>query len=273
MPTYALLGATGSTGSAILRSLLLKPPADLILNVFVRSKSKFLISFPDLKTTLGANIDIIEGTPSDPTALRECLKDVDVVMACIGSNESTPGMSLIYDTTIAIIGALEDHQFNHSAYTLPTIIQLRSASLNEVFSARLPWIARTMASFCFYHVYTDLDRACKLLATRPELLNYIFVDPPSIHDPDGTISTGYRLILDDKQEPALSYADLGAAFCEIAERRNEFVGKGVGVSATGLVNLTWGTLMGYMVTGARGRILGSKDGANSPLSLLDWRYI
>ena len=34
----------------------------------------------------------------------------------------------------------------------------------------------------------------------------------------------------------LSYADLGVAFCEIAERRDEFAGMGVGVFRTGEIN-------------------------------------
>ena len=120
-----------------------------------------------------------------------------------------------------------------------------------------------MASFCFYYVYEDLDRACKLFASQsssvadsPGLLSYIFIDPPSIHDPDGTTPTGYKLILNEKQEPVLSYADLGAAFCEVAERREEFAGKAVGVTATGTVNQTWGKLNGYMATGVKGRIWG-----------------
>jgi len=261
MPTYALLGATGSTGSAILRCLLSQPPEHLTLNLFVRSRSKLHKAFPDLESTTAFKTNIIEGIPSDATATQECLKDVDVVMACIGANESTRGMSIIYDTTAAIINALQVHQRTRgSAYKTPTLIQLRSASLNPIFSAALPWIGRNMASFCFYYVYEDLARAGKLLASAvadsPELSRYIFVDPPSIHDADGRTPTGHKLILDGKQEPALSYADLGAAFCEVAERREEFAGKAVGVTATGHVNLTWGTLVGYMGTGAKSRIWG-----------------
>ncbi len=105
MPTYALLGATGSTGSAILRCLLSQPPKHLTLNIFVRSRSKLRKAFPDLESTTAFKANIIEGIPSDTTATQECLKDVNVVMACIGSNYSTPGISLIYDTATAIIDA------------------------------------------------------------------------------------------------------------------------------------------------------------------------
>ncbi|MCJ1318583.1 hypothetical protein MMC15_003913 [Xylographa vitiligo] len=261
MPKYALLGATGATGSAILRCLLSQSPKDLTLNIFIRSRSKLLAAFPDLESTTAFQTNIIEGTPSDSTAMQECLKDVEVVMACIGSNYSTPGISLIYETATAIIAALEVHRKTQgSVYKRPTIIQLRTASLNPVQKAAVPWLAHKFVYFCFYYVYEDLDRACKLFASTaadsPGLLDYIFVDPPSIHDADGTTPTGYKLLLDEKQEPALSYADLGAAFCEVAERRDEFAGKGVAVSATGAVNHTVGTLLGYFATGIKGRIWG-----------------
>ena len=261
MPTYALLGATGSTGSAILRCLLSQPPKNLTLNIFIRSRSKLLKAFPDLESTIAFKTNIIEGIPSDTTATQECLKDVDVVMACIGSNYSTPGMSLIYDTATAIVDALEVHRKTRgSTYKTPTIIQLRTASLNPIFKANVPWLAHKLLFFCLYYAYEDLDRACKLFASSaadsPGLLNYIFIDPPAIHDPDGTTPTGYKLILDEKQDPALSYADLGAAFCEVAERKDEFVGKAVGVTATGTVNQTVGKLVGYIASGAKGRIWG-----------------
>lgn len=261
MPTYALVGGTGSTGSAILRCLLSQPPKDLTLNIFVRSRSKLRQAFPDLESTTAFKTNIIEGIPSDPTAMQECLKDVDVVMACIASNYSTRGMSLIYDSATALIAALAVHRKTRGpAYKTPTIIQLRSAALHPIYKAALPWLARQVFPFCFDYVYADLERVSQLFASTvadsPGLLEYIFIDPPSIHDQDGTTPTGYRLILNEKQEPMLNYADLGAAFCEVAERRREFVGRAVGVTATGAVNQTWGTLVKYMAAGAKGRMWG-----------------
>ena len=261
MPTYALLGATGATGSAILRCLLSQPPKDLTLNIFVRSRSKLLNAFPDLEGTAAFKINIIEGTPNDSAAMQRCLKDVDVVMGCIGTNVSTPGMTLIYDTISAVIDALRIHQKTQaSAYRTATVIQLRSASVNPIFKAEAPWIATRMASFLFHYVYADLERASELLvsikANSPGLLDYIFIDPPALHDADGTTPTGYKLLLKGKQEAALSYPDLGASFCEVARRRDEFSGKGIGPSATGAVTLTLGTTLGFVGAALKGRIWG-----------------
>ena len=264
MPTYALLGATGATGTAILRSLLSNPPKELTLNILVRSKAKLLATFPDLETTKAFKINVIEGTPNDTTYLRQCLQDVDAIFGCIGTNAATPGMTLIYDTLNSVIEALKFHrqaQGTTASYKTPTVIQLRSASLNP--AADLPWFGKQMAWFMFYHIYSDLERASDLLASTttlsPGLLDYIFIDPPSLHDAEGATPTGYKLFTDgkeEKQEGAISYADLGAAFCEVAARRGEFGGSGVFVSATGEVRMTWGTLMGFMAQGLRSRVWG-----------------
>lgn len=88
------------------------------------------------------------------------------------------------------------------------------------------------------------------------MLEYIFVDPPTIHEAIGTKHTGYKLFSTKKQAPSLSYADLGAALCEVAERKAEFGGQGISASATGKVKETWATLLGYLAFDAKNRILG-----------------
>lgn len=262
MPTYALLGATGSTGSAILRCLLSKPPQDLTLNVFVRNKAKLLKAFPYLDSaTTPFKVVVFEGTPSDTAAMQACLKDVDVAFAVIATNVSTRGLSICYDTATSIIAALKVHK-QSPGYKVPTVIQLRSASVNKVLKAAMPWVAQNMAEFCFHYCYEDIRRASTLFidaaADPPGLLHYIFVDPPAIHDPDGTTPTGFELIVDGKgkQKDALSYSDLGAAFCELAERREEFRDKEVGPTATGKVNMTVDKLFPFLIAGAKSRVFG-----------------
>lgn len=263
MPTYALLGATGATGSAVLRCLLSDKPSELKLNVFVRSKSKLLASFPQLQTTSPFPIDIFEGSITDKSALKSCLEDADVVFMCIATNDSAPGMSIALDTARAIVASLEVlREDQASTYKTPTILQNRSSSLNP----NVNWGATAyIVHFCFYHVYADLKRAGDLYRSKaketPDLLGYVFIDPPSLHDANGTERTGFKLLAPEQQktEPystSLSYADLGAAFCEVAQRREEFAGQSAVVSATGKVNETWGTLVSYILRGARGRFFG-----------------
>ena len=263
MPTYALLGATGATGSAILRCLNSEPPSELKLNIFIRSKSKLLASFPKLQTTSPFPINTFEGPITDKTALKSSLKDADVVFMCIATNDSAPGTSIALDTASAVVESLESlRQLQSSAYKTPTILQLRSTSLNKNINGGFGGF---MARFCFHYVYADLERTFELYEAKakeaPGLLHHIAVDPPSLHDADGTERTGYKLLKPEQQktEPhatSLSYADLGAAFCEVARRREEFAGQSAVVNATGKVNETWGTLVGYIFRGAKGRVFG-----------------
>ncbi|MCJ1396245.1 hypothetical protein MMC18_009134 [Xylographa bjoerkii] len=261
MATYALLGATGSTGSAILRCLLEKPPPRLKLQIFVRSKSKLLNAFPDIEGKAPFTVDIIEGTPDDSAALQKCLQGANVVFMCIATNQCTRGLSICYDTTSAIVDALKVlRQKQASSYAVPTILQLRSVNSNPTLAPKESVIAHSIIRYCLYYVYADLDRGCELLTKTktedPALLDYIFVDPPGLHDADGTTRTGHELLVTELPKMNLSYADLGAAFCEVAERRNEFKGMGVAVSATGPVNLTSSTLLGYVLTGLKARWIG-----------------
>ncbi|KAK5126068.1 hypothetical protein LTR85_011423 [Meristemomyces frigidus] len=261
MPTYALLGATGATGSAVLRFLLEQPPKDLTLKILVRNKAKLDKAFPGLENSDAFPVSVIEGTPSDAGALQRSLKGASVVFMCIATNESKRGTSVAYDTTAAITNALQILRKDQGAsYTKPTILQLRTASLNDTFVAHYSWLQYNAVWFCLYYCYADLDRAAKLLqataAETPELLDYIFVDPPALHDADGTTRTGHELVTDREGTSSVNYADLGAAFCEIAEKRDRFKGRGVGVSATGKVNETWGVLLGYLSGGAKARIFG-----------------
>lgn len=263
MPTYALLGATGSTGTAIIRALLSHPPQDLTLNVFVRSKVKLLQTFPDLETTPSFTVSIFPGaSTTDTAAMLPCLRDADVVFGCVGTNAASAGMTLIHDTLAAVITCLDQlRQAQGAEYKPPTVIQLRSASLNP--TSTLPWIAKNMAWLFFHHIYCDLQRGCDLLITTGTadsgLLDYVFVDPPSIHDAEGVQPTGHKLFVDlagEEQAPAISYADLGEAFVEVAVRRGEFRGEGVFVGATGEVRMTWGPLMGFMGRGLWSRVWG-----------------
>ncbi|TKA81514.1 hypothetical protein B0A55_02994 [Friedmanniomyces simplex] len=261
MPTYALLGATGATGSAVLRCLLEEPPADLTLNIFVRNKTKLLKAFPELESTKQPQISIVEGTPSDQDALQRALTDAAVIFQCIATNESKPGVSVAYDTATSLIDTLKAlHSSQKDAYHPPMILQVRAAPLNPTFAAQEPWLMSSFIHFALYHTYADTDRACKLLASThdeiPELLDYAFVDTQAVFDAEGTTRTGHELTLIGPLTQSISYADVGAGFCEIAERREEFKGNGVGVKATGKVRATPGSNMYYLAVGIKGRLFG-----------------
>ena len=125
MPTYALLGATGATGSAVLRCLLAESPKDLKLNILVRCKAKLEKIFPRLEETVGLEIAIFEGSSTDGDDLEKCLTGVETIFMCIGSNDSKPDESLMYDTSAALIDALKNLQkVDGNSYHTPTVLFL-----------------------------------------------------------------------------------------------------------------------------------------------------
>lgn len=155
MPTYALLGATGSTGAAVIRPLLRSSPPHSTLNLFVRSSSKLRQMFPGLESNVDLSVQVFDGSTSDMGTLQACLENVDLIFACIGSNYSTYGQTTTQDTATAVIDALEAIRVSASdkqTWKAPTVIQLRSDSLNATLSGHFaPWYGRIMADFCFYY--------------------------------------------------------------------------------------------------------------------------
>jgi hypothetical protein len=256
MPTYALLGATGATGSSVLCHLLQTQPADLVINVLVRSKPKLLQAFPGLLESPSSQpqVHVVQGDCTDNAALDECLRSASVVFMCVAQNSSAAGTSICADTAAAVIDALRRRRRaeGRRRYQPCTAIQLRSASLNSVLAAQVPRAVHALVCFCLSAAYADLRRACEHhypRAHREDLLRYVLVDPPTLHDARGATRTGHRLILAEAQSTALSYADLGAALCEVAERGAEFQSRAVGVTATGHVRQNWAVLVGYLIDG------------------------
>ncbi|EME42674.1 hypothetical protein DOTSEDRAFT_175920 [Dothistroma septosporum NZE10] len=261
MVKYAICGATGATGKAILRALIAKPPANLDLNIYIRNKQKLLSIFPNLDDA-PFKTSIFEGSNTDTALWKQCLRDVNVINMCIASNVSKKGETRFTETASALVAALEElKQEQQEKYQTPSILILRASILNERFNPGLR--QGSFMFFCLKHLYDDMVAANKFYETRaaeiPGLLEYIYVDPPSIHDADGTTGpTGYRLNTEPGNEASgeLSYADLGASFVEIAEKREEYKGLGVSVTSTGKTKTTWPTLVSFLAQGAKGRVTG-----------------
>lgn len=272
---YALLGATGATGSAVLRALLEREHSDLVLNVLVRSKDKLFRVFPELEQKATFRINIFEGDVGNRAVLASCLAEVGTIFMCVAQNGSQMGTDLALSTATAIretLWAARKLQ-GEGEFEAPTIVNLRSASLNPPLAAQTPKVVHKVVMFCLHYSYADVRRACTVYeaAAAVGLMKYIWVDPPTLHDAQGEKCTGHALIpcgSQDKQATALSYADLGAAISEIAERQDEFMGQAVGVTATGKVNESWGILLGFLISGAWGRVTGWWSSCWAP-TLLD----
>lgn len=123
MPTYAILGATGKIGGALV-DLLVQDPKTYI-NPYVRSKAKLLTQEPAIENA--QNVKIFEGSLSDVSFLAFTLvPDVDAAFYVLAINENTPGTCIAQDTVNSIIAALCYNREKNIDYKPPKIIVLSS---------------------------------------------------------------------------------------------------------------------------------------------------
>jgi uncharacterized protein YbjT (DUF2867 family) len=111
MPIHVILGATGGTGSSILRTLLSSSVPNLQIKILVRSKAKLLRSFPDLETSTSANINltIFEGAISNQNVLKACVQGAEVVYVCVATNHiNNKKVDVAYTAAANLVAALND---------------------------------------------------------------------------------------------------------------------------------------------------------------------
>ncbi|KAI4175554.1 MAG: hypothetical protein LQ343_001545 [Gyalolechia ehrenbergii] len=210
MPLYAVLGATGATGSNILK-LLTKDPQNTI-NVYVRSKSKLLAQVPGI--TSNKRVNIFTGNLSDTALIASCVKNTDAIFSTVASNDNVPDTHIAQDTAQSIVVALMDLRMTEPQTKLPTIIWLSSASVNPKFYKKEPAFVHWLLSHAFSFVYTDLAHAEDYLKMHQKWLKAVFIQPGGLSEDK---QRGHALSL-DKEQTFTSYADLAAGMIEVAEK-------------------------------------------------------
>jgi uncharacterized protein YbjT (DUF2867 family) len=89
MKTFAVLGATGQTGSELVR-LLQEAPNHL--NVYARSTSRLAEKHPKLVSA--KNVTIFIGDLANAELLASCMRDADVILSTVAQNQNEPGCSV-----------------------------------------------------------------------------------------------------------------------------------------------------------------------------------
>lgn len=228
VPKIAIVGATGSTGSATLRSLLSKEGQPVHLSLFVRSKEKLYSLFPGLGQR--TNIQVWEGELHDAEAIHACLSGAQIIICTLGENRNIRGTRVLRNGAEAIVSTLESLKETNGEYQTPQIILLSSASLNDRFAIQRHWLAHFLISAAFRHTYADLQAATDIYRAAPSgLLSLLLVQPPGIVE---DTPTGYELST-ESVSVAVSYTDLGAAFAELATQDEYWQLGAIGVSSRG----------------------------------------
>lgn len=227
MATYAILGATGNTGSALIQNLLRTPNAKV--HAYCRNKAKLLHILPELQDN--KRVEVFEGSIHDEELMANCIRNCRAVFLTVTTNDNVPGCRLSQDSTGTVIRALEKiKQQSGPGLRLPKLVLLSSATIDEHLNRHMPkWftpIMKTAAS----HVYRDLIATEQMLRAEQDWLTTIFIKPGGL---SADVQRGHKLTLDD-QESFISYLDLGAAMIEAVDNPDGFYDmRNVGVLNTG----------------------------------------
>ncbi|KAG9229991.1 putative NAD-dependent epimerase/dehydratase [Amylocarpus encephaloides] len=208
MAIYAVLGSTGNCGTALIQNLLKQPDAKI--NAYCRSRSKLLRLVPEVEDS--PQVEVFEGSIQDEDLLMSCLKGSRAVFLVVSTNDNLPGCHLSQDTAVSVMHALESLKQAEAA-TMPKLVLLSSATIDDHFSQHLPWLLRQILLRSASHVYNDLREAERLLRAQEDWLTTIYIKPGALSVDQ---QRGHALSFTEEGSP-LSYMDLAAAMAEAAD--------------------------------------------------------
>lgn len=88
MPTYAILGATGNTGQALIKILLESP--DKKIHAYCRSKQKLYRLTPEIAEE--KKVSVFEGGLDDEDVIADCIRGTRAVFLAVAVPDNMPGM-------------------------------------------------------------------------------------------------------------------------------------------------------------------------------------
>ncbi|KAF2761412.1 putative toxin biosynthesis protein [Pseudovirgaria hyperparasitica] len=224
MPTYAILGSTGSVGQSILNVLLQSPETHI--HAYCRSWAKLSKLQPSINSN--KQVEVFEGSLDDTTLLSNCLRGTQTAfLATAETGGNRPGTRVCQDTAHAVVAALK--QLKSQNERLPRLVVLSSSSTDHRFLPDTPapimWLLYRTSSY----VYDDLKAAEKYLRAQDDgLVSATFVKPGALTDDS---QKGHRLSM-EKADMPLSFLDLAAGMVEIADNQDQYDMKGVAVCPT-----------------------------------------
>ncbi|KAL4898963.1 hypothetical protein BDW74DRAFT_171876 [Aspergillus multicolor] len=211
MPFYAVLGATGNTGRAIVQVLLDRGDQDTRVHAYCRSQEKLFRLCPQAEDS--ERVSVFEGRLDGDRLIDECLRGTDAVFLVVAVVDNMPGCTVAMQTAEAVVASLRRLRATDPSTRPPRLVMLSSASLEPSFCDDVPapvhWVLQTAVS----HLYRDLAAAEAFLRAQSDWLSATFVKPGGlVHD----VQRGHEVRLDRAQTP-LSFLDLAAGMVEVAE--------------------------------------------------------
>ncbi|KAK0279173.1 hypothetical protein LTR35_008908 [Friedmanniomyces endolithicus] len=210
MASFAVLGATGSTGSSITKVLLQQEKVSI--HVLVRSKAKLFETIPGIESD--PRLQVFEGNIVNIDVLTECIRGTKAVFLAVAINDNMSGCTIAMDTARSVVAALERLKQEKPDYELPRLVILSSASLSDHLMRDFPKLAHAAMLTAASYIYQDLRVAEKFLRAQEHWgVKSVFIKPGGlVHDDQ----KGHELSV-DKQQTFLSFLDLAAGMVEAAQ--------------------------------------------------------
>ena len=213
MPTYAVLGATGKTGSAILEILSRKP--DNKIHAFVRSASKLKKQWPKLVDS--GHLQIFEGQLDDTSILANCLDGTRAAFLCIAATINEPYCTIAQDTATSVIKACSNLRDSNKPNSIPRLVQLNSSSTSPKLSESLGTIGHAILYRGNWWIYEDLIASENLFRAQCSWLDVTYIKPGGLIQAP---QKGHKLST-ERQQTFLGWLDLAAGMVEVAEEESE----------------------------------------------------
>ncbi|KAK4985846.1 hypothetical protein LTR50_005700 [Elasticomyces elasticus] len=226
MSSYAVLGATGNIGQALLKVLLQSPGSQI--HAYCRSKQKLMKLLPNI--TDNKQVDVFEGNLDDIELLVNCLSGTRAAFLAVALTENQPGCTIAQDTAHIVVSALE--RLKSKNERLPKLIVLSSASLDHQLMPGSPEFLLNTLYRAFSNIYDDLKEAEKFLRSKDSIVTATFVRPGALCSDK---QKGHVLSMESAKMP-LSFLDLAAGMVEIADADGDrYDMKGVAISEEALM--------------------------------------
>lgn len=225
MPTFAVLGSTGNTGTCLVRNLLEHSPHNHV-NAYCRNKAKLLKLIPEVIDN--KRMTVFEGSVNDAGLMDSLLWDTKAVFLAVTTNDNIPGTRLNTDTATTVIRSL--YRLRDAAgpgCNPPKVILLSASAPDDHLSRNMSKLLRPILLRAASAVYLDVCRAEDVLRSHDHWLQSVYVKPAGL---SMDVARGYELT-PDGQESFLSYNDLADAMIEVAADDDEgrWVGRSVGI--------------------------------------------
>ena len=224
---YAILGATGQTGAALLKHLLKQ--SDVHLNLYARSATRLRSQNAQLDSNPA--VTIYAGDLSDNHLLVSCLRSCSVIFSVLATNINAPGTCIAQRSAHSVVTALEQLRKESSdsqAWQCPTVIMLSSTSLNPKFASHAPFAA-WVASKALHYIYSDLTAAIDYYRKDHPWIPMVQAQasglvPNKPYDLEPTVQVSL-----DQVTEVISYNDLARGMVMIAEEYHVWKGKDVSI--------------------------------------------